>query len=266
MGNSFLTVRNGNHKYIVVRKDYSMILSPNRKTKEALKTVFAAPPPLHKKEFLQKTAPIPAKLSLFSFLLVQLRYIRKRVWILAALIFGFLFSVSFILSADRIWALSAFTPLLALLTVAETGRSEIYEMAELEMATRFSLRSVLLARLCILGLNNLFLLGLLFPVSLAGSHIPSLRAVLCIATPFLLTSFACLCIVRRRRERESIYLCVGVTACISFFTFGLRLFAPRFLSETPFIYWLFAATLLGIGTFYQYHNLIRQEELTWNFS
>ena len=214
-----------------------MILSPNRKTKEALKTVFAAPPPLHKKEFLQKTAPIPAKLSLFSFLLVQLRYIRKRVWILAALIFGFLFSVSFILSADRIWALSAFTPLLALLTVAETGRSEIYEMAELELATRF-----------------------------AGSHIPSLRAVLCIATPFLLTSFACLCIVRRRRERESIYLCVGVTACISFFTFGLRLFAPRFLSETPFIYWLFAATLLGIGTFYQYHNLIRQEELTWNFS
>ncbi|MCI8381939.1 MAG: hypothetical protein HFI07_09155 [Lachnospiraceae bacterium] len=243
-----------------------MILSPNRKTKEALKTVFAAPPPLHKKEFLQKTAPIPAKLSLFSFLLVQLRYIRKHVWILAALIFGFLFSVSFILSADRIWALSAFTPLLALLTVAETGRSEIYEMAELEMATRFSLRSVLLARLCILGLNNLFLLGLLFPVSLAGSHIPSLRAVLCIATPFLLTSFACLCIVRRRRERESIYLCVGVTACISFFTFGLRLSAPRFLSETPFIYWLFAATLLGIGTFYQYHNLIRQEELTWNFS
>ncbi len=155
-----------------------MILSPNRKTKEALKTVFAAPPPLRKKEFLQKTAPVPAKLSLFSFLLVQLRYIRKHVWILAALIFGFLFSVSFILSADRIWALSAFTPLLALLTVAETGRSEIYEMAELEMATRFSLRSVLLARLCILGLNNLFLLGLLFPVSLAGSHIPSLRAVL----------------------------------------------------------------------------------------
>ena len=47
-----------------------MILTPNRKTKEALKTVFAAPPPLHKKEFLQKTAPIPAKLSLFSFLLI----------------------------------------------------------------------------------------------------------------------------------------------------------------------------------------------------
>ena len=134
------------------------------------------------------------------------------------------------------------------------------------MATRFSLRSVLLARLVILGLGNLFLLGLLFPVSLAGGHIPPLQAVFCIATPFLLTSFTCLCIVRRRRERESIYLCVGVTACISFFTFGLRLFAPRFLSEMPFIYWLFAAALLGIGTFYQYHNLIRQEELTWNFS
>ena len=44
-----------------------MILSPNRKTKEALKTVFAAPPPLHKKEFLQKNGTDTGKAFPFFF-------------------------------------------------------------------------------------------------------------------------------------------------------------------------------------------------------
>ncbi len=234
--------------------------------REELKKAFEPPAPVHKTEFLQKIAPMPTRLPLFGFLLVQLRYIRKRIWIVSAFTFiAFLFG-SLLLSADIIWAVSAFTPLLALLTVAETGRSEVYEMAELEMATRFSLRSVLLARLGILGLSNFLLLGLLFPIGLFHSRISPLRAGLYIVTPFLLTTFSCLHIVRRRKERESIYLCAGVTACISFFTLSLRLSIPQRYQESPLIVWTFAAFLFGIGTFRQYQNLIRQEELTWNLS
>ena len=240
--------------------------SSNQKLEEALKIIFAAPPPCRKTQFLQKTAPVPAKLSLFAFLSVQLRYIRKRFWIFSVLAFGLFLSGSFVLSADIIWAISAFTPFLALLMVAESGRSEVYGMAELEMATRFSLRSVLLARLGILGLGSLLLLGALVPVSLTHSQISPLRASLCIVTPFLLTTFTCLHIVRRRREREGICLCAGVTACISFFTFSLRLSVPGLLPETPLIYWIAAAALLFVGTFRQYQHLFRQEELTWNLS
>lgn len=237
----------------------------NKEWIKALKKAFEPPAPVHKTEFLQKISP-SAELSLFAFLLVQLRYIRKRIWIVSVLVFGCFLSVSLILSVDRIQAVSAFTPLLALSIIAESGRSEIYGMAELEMATRFSLKSVLLARLGILGLGNLLLLCLLFPISLSDSRIPPLRAGFYIVTPFLLTTFCCLHIVRRHRERESIYLCAGVSACISFFILNLRLSIPLSYEETPFICWVFAAALLGTGIVKQYRDLIRQEELTWNLS
>lgn len=233
--------------------------------KKELKKAFEAPAPVRKTEFLQKVSPA-AELSFFAFLSVQFRYIRRRVWIVSALVFSILLFCGLVLSADIIWAVSAFTPLLALLMVEETGRSEIYGMAELEMTTRFSLRSIFLARLGILGLGSLLFLGLLFPVSLSCSRISPLRAGFYITTPFLLTTFLCLHIVRRRRERESIYLCAGVSACISFFTFSLRLSIPQTYQEAPLICWIFAAALFGIGTFRQYRNLITQEELTWNLS
>lgn len=237
-----------------------------QKLKEQLNIIFAAPPPCHKTEFLQKVSPMPAKLSLFAFLQVQLCYIRKRIWIASALLFGALLFGSFVLSADMIWAISAFAPLLALFMVTETGRSETWGMAELEMATRFSLRSVLLARLGILGLGSLFFLGLSFLIGLSHSRISPPRAALFIITPFLLTTFSCLQIVRRRRERESIYLCAGVSSGISLLTLSFHLSIPGLYGETPLICFLFAAVLSGAGTAKQYHNLIRQEELTWNLS
>ena len=240
--------------------------SSSQKLEEALKVIFAAPPPCRKTEFLEKTAPIPAKLPFFPFLSVQFRYIRKRAWFLSALAFALFLSGAFILSIDIIWAISAFAPLLALFMVTETGRSETWGMAELEMATRFSLRSVLLARLGILGLGSLFFLGLSFLIGLPHSRISPPRAALFIITPFLLTTFSCLQIVRRRRERESIYLCAGVTACISFFTLSFHLSIPGLYGEIPLVCFLFAAVLSGAGTAKQYHNLIRQEELTWNLS
>ena len=42
-------------------------------------------------------------------------------------------------------------PFVALLAVTEGTRSAVYGMEELELATRFSLKSVLLARLCLVG-------------------------------------------------------------------------------------------------------------------
>lgn len=234
--------------------------------REELKKAFEPPAPVRKTQFLQKTAPLPAKLSLFAFLQVQLRYIRKRIWIASALIFGALLFGSLVLSADMIWAVSAFAPLLALLMVTETGRSETWGMAELEMATRFSLRSVLLARLGILGLGSLLFLGLSFLIGLSHSRISPPRAALYIITPFLLTTFSCLQIVRRRRERESIYLCAGVSACISLLTLNLHFSIPGLYGEVPVICLIFAAVLSGAGTIKQYHNLIEQEELTWNLS
>lgn len=232
--------------------------------KEELKKAFEAPAPLHKTEFLQKLHS--PGLNLFDFLLIQIRYIRKRIWGVSILAFMISLFGSLLLSVDMLWAISAFMPLLALMTVTETSRSEHYKMAELEMATRFSLKSVLLARLGILGIGNLLILCLFFPVSLCNSRIPPTQIGFYIITPFLLTTFICLYIVLRHREKETIYFCTGISICISFLVFVLHSALPRLYEESAFTIWIFTAVLLCIAITKQYHQLIKQEELTWNLS
>lgn len=231
---------------------------------EELRSAFAAPKPLRKEEFLQKITP--PELHFSAFLLIQLHYIRRRFWIVSALIFAAVSFGSFVLSIDTLWAVSAFMPLLALMMVAETGRSEQYEMAELEMATCFSLKSVLLARLGILGLGNLILFFLLLPAGLFHNRMRPLQAGLYIITPFLLTTFLCLYIVRRHREKETIYLCTGISVFISLFIYPLRLTLPRLYEVSALRNWIFVSALLFVGIIKQYQNLIMQEELTWNLS
>lgn len=232
--------------------------------REALSNAFETPKPLHKKEFLQKITPPGLHVS--GFLLIQLRYIRRRFWIASGLVFAAALAGSFLLTFDMLWAISSFMPLLALITVTEMGRSEHYEMAELEMATCFSLKSVLLARLGILGFGNLSLFLLLLPVSLLGSRLCPTQAGLYILTPFLLTTFLCLCIVRRYRERDTIYLCAGISVFIGLFVYPLRLTIPRLYEEHSLRGWIILSGLLFFGIARQYQNLITQEELLWNLS
>ena len=155
----------------------------NRKKKvlkEELQCAFAAPKPQRREAFLQLLSERSLgteqsletdrllKTGLPSFVLSQVMYISKGIWWLSAAVFAAacLLTASPGMAGDRnqnqvIWGISALAPLLAMTVIAESGRSQSFRMAELEMATRFSLRSVALARLGILGLENLGMLILL---------------------------------------------------------------------------------------------------------
>ena len=116
-----------------------------REIKAQLKSVYEAPPPLHKKEFMQKwNRP---QMNIWEVMRSQAAYIRKWIWALSAVIFMVTVIGAVTAAANLMWVLSALTPFLAVTVIAECGRSEQYEMAELEMAARFSLKSVILMRL-----------------------------------------------------------------------------------------------------------------------
>ena len=69
------------------------------------------------------------------------------------------------MNPNVLWITAALLPFVALLAVTEGTRSAVYGMEELELATRFSLKSVLLARLCLVGsLHAVLLLCLTPPV------------------------------------------------------------------------------------------------------
>lgn len=222
--------------------------------KNDLKQALEAPPPLRKKEFLRELE-LPG-MSTTEFVLSQIGYIRRWIWAVSAAVFGISLAGSVILSVDMLWAISAFAPLLALTILSESGRSESFGMTELEMATRFSLRSVLFARLGILGTENLVLLCLLIPVGMWNNVLSPLQAGVYIVTPFLMTAFIGLSIVRRFRGREAIYFCAASAVCVSLSVLFCHLTFPQVYQENYLMWWLAGILLLGVGTAKQYYKMI----------
>lgn len=234
-----------------------------QKWKEQLKKGFAAPDPVKKEAFLRSVDS--PKVGGFAFLLTQAGYIRKWVWGLSLLVLAIAFLGAKLLEKDMVWCISAFMPLLAMASVTETGRSEIYGMAEFERSTRFPLRSVVLARLCILGTADLLLICLLVPLASTHSGAAFLRTGVYILCPYLLTAYSSLWVLERIRNREGIYLCVGLSATVSagdlfLYTNCLEIFADR-----NFMWWIAALAALGMGTWNQCCRMIKKtEELAWS--
>ena len=157
-----------------------------------IRNLCDSPRPEKKTEFLQnlreqgminRRHPV---ISHGEFLAGQLFYIGKWYWILSGLLLLFITWICRRYPGNYPFAL---TPFLALGILAETRRSFRWKMAELEHAARFSLRSVILARLFLLGAVNtagLFIVILIIRPYLSYSLI---RVFLYMMVPYLTASW-----------------------------------------------------------------------------
>ena len=124
---------------------------------EELRQYSYSPVPEGKMQFfrrLEETGLLdrrPHVISHREFLAIQFRYIEKCTWGLSGVLLLFIFRICTRNSGNYPFAL---TPLLAAGILFETGRSGRRNMAELEQAARFSVRSVILSRAFLLGAVN----------------------------------------------------------------------------------------------------------------
>ena len=181
--------------------------------KRILDGSFAAPEPKRKEEFLRDIGRTP--ISTFAFMKLQISYIRKRVWILSVIVMMLAIVSKKYVGADCIWVISAMMPFVAISMVSENNRSEIYGMAELEQTSRFSLKSVMYARLVIVGISHLILLSFIIPFVGNGILMPHMQIGIYILVPYLLASTLGLSAVRRNRGKENSYYCFGISCMVS---------------------------------------------------
>ena len=137
--------------------------------------------------------PGTAKITVDKMLLIQAKYIRKTAAMVAK---G---------NPESVFQIAALTPLLAFVTEIETRRSYAYGMAELEMTTRFSLRSIVFARFLILGI---FDLAVLTGLTLIIRRFITLSAAVTLSIlllPFLLTMTCALLLERTSFGRNHPY-------------------------------------------------------------
>lgn len=181
--------------------------------KEALRNALEAPPPLKKEQFLKTVST--SEISHMEFMLLQTGHIKKWIWAVSALLFGTALYGAYFMEKNMIWTVSAMMPFIALAVTTENARPAAYGMEELEMACRFSLKSIVMARLGILGFFHLILLCLFAPVCVRNSSFTILQTGVYLTVPYLMTAVSGLAVVRKVHGKESLYLCMGIAAAVS---------------------------------------------------
>lgn len=229
---------------------------------QLLQEAFEVPEPQRKQSFLRSLGKRRIRCS--RFLLQQAAYIRKRTWGLSLAVFMAALTGARWMEGDILWLLSAMMPILALSAVAEYARSEVYGMAELEMASRFGLKSAILARMAVLGMLHAAILCLA-ALFVHGEGASVFRAGIYLLVPYLLTDTAALWLCRRIRGREVIYAGAGVAVMVGFLPLLARYTGGWLQQDSTFRGWAVSAVLLCFTAVSEWKKSIRRtEELAWN--
>lgn len=227
--------------------------------KEALQQALTPPVPEKKRAFL-RTLP-KQEVGIGTLILSQAAYIRPWVWVVSLLLFGLVVLAAQLVEMDVIWILSAVMPFAALLIIMEFAKSSAYGMTELEMSSRFSLRTILLARMVMLGAVQLF--GLLLTIPMAGMIMVSNGVYLLV--PYLLTALLGLVVVRRMRGKEGLFVCGSISAFVCILCPLSKQFVPMLYVQEKRTMWVLAIILLLIGIVKEYKTTIYHlEEFVWN--
>lgn len=181
--------------------------------KDALNIAFYAPEPKNKQEFLKNIRP--REVSIPEMLLQQVRYIRLSVWAISLGFIAFALIGSWLQLSETDELIPVLMPFLAVVSVLENRRSKKYGMTELEMVTRFSLRSVIFARMIILGVAFLLILVITAPVVATAFGGEIIVTAVHMLIPYLLTMIISLQVERSSLGRKLEYGSLSVAALIA---------------------------------------------------
>lgn len=231
----------------------------SKRERKVLEQAFSVPEPKKKRAFL-RTLP-KQEVGIGTLILSQAAYIRAWVWAVSFLLFVLVVLAAQMVELDVIWILSAVMPFAALLIIMELARSSAYGMTELEMTSRFSLRTILLARMVMLGAVQL--MGLLLAVPMAGMTLVSNGVYLLV--PYLLTALLGLAAVRRMRGKEGLFVCGSISAFVCVLAPMSKHFVPVLYAQENRMLWVLAVLLLLAGLVKEYKTTINHwEEFVWN--
>lgn len=142
----------------------------NKQIKRSIQKAFEVPKPnQQEKAGFLRTLPQP-QIRMWQFILTQAAYLRKWTLFLSVSLLFPVLTWAYYIEKNTLWVVSAFLPFLGLLAVTENARSMVYGMVEFEMSARFSLKSVILVSMGILGALDFFVFCWLIPLCSIGNQ------------------------------------------------------------------------------------------------
>lgn len=160
--------------------------------------------------------------------------------------------------------MSSLIPAIAVAAISGMGRSEKYGMDELEMSTRFSLRTVLSARLIVVGVIDITAFILLMIIFGQCTDIGMLQALMVLTIPYLLTAWGCMLITRKMHSSKEIGVCFayGMMVCLMCATTTWDNPWRCLFMGTTVSYLCFAALCVLLGS--EINKLLKGENSKWN--
>ncbi|NLM50047.1 MAG: hypothetical protein GX196_03740 [Clostridiaceae bacterium] len=214
-----------------------------RKLKSMLKEAFEVPQSPNKARFIDKI--YSPGMPLYKFILIQAKYIRFWVYLSGILV---LLTALYILfgfdDVNHLWIISSIIPFGVLCGINEVNRSEKYKMTEIELATRFSKRMLVLSKMFIIGSVDFIILTLLIPAFFVFSKgVFYGYYILC---PFLISSYLCM-IASRKQNGDATSICAGISFFVSvFFVFIEKIDLAGFIASNMVLNFAVVVLLLGL--------------------
>lgn len=224
-----------------------------------LNEYYEAPKPLRKQAFIRQFGV--ERMDYKDLIRMQAGYISKWVWIFSLLLCGGMYWSACMLGGKGVRVVAGLAPFLVMVSVTESARSFRYRMEELERSARFSLKSIVMARLLLLGAVNAAVLSGVFV--LLGKQ-PE-YCIFQILAPYFLTAGGSLLIVRKIRGTENIFFCFALSSFVAMlqilFPWNLRqIFLPAYAPV-----WLTLCAAGILFTIWEGKKMIRMtEDLAWN--
>lgn len=197
--------------------------------KNELRELYHAVPPLPdttKKALLMEKArckrlALPTETSMMRFIKGQVRFVNKSFFVCQLLLlclYG-LFTTMILKDSDGFLLLVAIAPLAVGLSTGEFSRSFRYNMAELELPSRFSLPQILLARFLIAAVADTLSLTCMLIMTAMKTYFTFGALILYGLVPSFLAASGSLFLLNRSRNVNTHYY---VTAyCIALSVFGI---------------------------------------------
>lgn len=216
-----------------------------------------------KKEFIKKNQR--RELNCGELLCMQLQYMGIQLTAICGYALAMTLGTLTDIDADLAKIFAVFAPLAALFALTGLGKSEKYGMEEIEMSSRFSLRTIKIIRLAIIGFAGL---AVMLAASCALKAVTGMSLFISFAAagvPYLVTTFLCMLLIRRWHSPKNIYGCAVIAAGVCAAMFGgidvlERCWTGLCRAALPGVFLISAALTAAEACRY----IKESEELQWN--
>lgn len=233
----------------------------DREIKTMLRNAYSVPESLDGKSFIRKHEK--RTLQIFEIIKLEFRYMGRLSVISEVFLMLLMWAIARSENPDLIWAVSSMIPLCAMAPIILLSGSERSGMAELEAASRFSLRYVRLVRMFILGIAASVLLIVPAVIFKSTQIAPGGDYLIMVVIPYLAGDLGAMAVTRKCHGKENVIGIIAVCGLICFLPSLIK--RIRMLGMLPnTAIWLALIVLVVLVIRECFLYVKESESLSWN--